>query len=57
MHIEIENTHISAFLQSHGGPGLQHIGLATHDITSCVGSMIRKQVHFRTPPRAYYRNV
>lgn len=53
---EKENTHISAFLQGHGGPGLQHIGLATHDITSCVGTMIRKQVHFRTPPRSYYRN-
>ncbi|KZS21790.1 4-hydroxyphenylpyruvate dioxygenase-like protein [Daphnia magna] len=52
----IENTHIGAFLSGHGGPGLQHIGLSTADITSCVDDMIRKQVSFRTPPAAYYRN-
>lgn len=52
-----ENSHISAFLKGHGGPGLQHIGLHSEDITGCVDSMIRKQVQFRTPPAAYYRNV
>ncbi|KAI9564826.1 hypothetical protein GHT06_008567 [Daphnia sinensis] len=52
----IENSHIGAFLSGHGGPGLQHIGLSTPDITSCVDDMIRKQVAFRTPPAAYYRN-
>lgn len=57
MHFETENAHISAFLKGHGGPGLQHIGLATDDIYSCVDTMIRKQVQFRTPPKAYYRNV
>ncbi|XP_057371717.1 4-hydroxyphenylpyruvate dioxygenase-like protein [Daphnia carinata] len=53
---ENENAHISAFLEGHGGPGLQHIGLATNDVTSCVDAMIRKQVQFRAPPKAYYQN-
>jgi 4-hydroxyphenylpyruvate dioxygenase-like putative hemolysin len=57
IHGKTENSHIGAFLGGHGGPGLQHIGLSSLDITSCVSAMIRKQVPFRTPPAAYYRNV
>ena len=53
----IENTHISAFLNGHGGPGLQHIGLHTPCITQCVDYMALRNVLFRKSPAAYYKNV
>lgn len=52
-----ENLHISAFLNGHGGPGLQHIGLHTSCITQCVDYMSLRNVLFRKSPTAYYKNV
>lgn len=53
----VDNTHLAAFLDGHGGPGLQHIGLHTPSIARCVEAMARNLVPFRKPPAAYYRNV
>ena len=51
------NTHIQAFLDGHGGPGLQHIGFHTKSINSCVRNLAGKGVPFRKAPSAYYQLV
>ena len=49
-----EDSHVSQFLRDNGGPGVQHIGLATLDITHTVSVLTRSGAEFRKPPPTYY---
>ncbi|XP_065557478.1 4-hydroxyphenylpyruvate dioxygenase-like protein isoform X2 [Artemia franciscana] len=51
------NSHIRTFLDEHGGPGIQHIGLHTKSIVPCVSRLHQNGVQFRKPPEAYYSSV
>jgi 4-hydroxyphenylpyruvate dioxygenase len=45
---------IEEFLQFHGGPGVQHIAMATDDIVATVRAMRHNDVSFLRVPAAYY---
>ncbi len=45
---------IDEFLEFYGGPGVQHIAMATGDIISSVRAMIKNDVSFLKVPPAYY---
>ena len=48
---------VETFLEEHGCPGIQHIGLHTPDITRAVSMLKRQGVHLINPPDAYYTQV
>ena len=43
------------FLNNHGGPGLQHIGLTTPNAVQTVQIMSDQGAQFRRPPPTYYQ--
>jgi 4-hydroxyphenylpyruvate dioxygenase len=45
---------IDEYLQFYGGPGVQHIAMATGNILETVRAMRHNDVSFLTVPRAYY---
>jgi len=45
---------IDEYLEFYGGPGVQHIALATNDIVRTVGAMKAAGVEFLDTPDAYY---
>jgi 4-hydroxyphenylpyruvate dioxygenase len=45
---------IAEYLEFYGGPGVQHIGLATNDIVTSVRAMREMGVEFLSTPNAYY---
>jgi len=45
---------IDEFLQFHGGPGVQHVALATGDIVGSVRAMREMGVEFLATPDSYY---
>jgi 4-hydroxyphenylpyruvate dioxygenase len=45
---------IEEFLQFYGGPGVQHIAMATDDMIGTVRAMRNNDVSFLKVPRAYY---
>ena len=49
-----EESHVNQFLKDNGGPGVQHIGLATPDITHTVSVLTNNGAEFRKPPPTYY---
>ncbi|XP_064097783.1 4-hydroxyphenylpyruvate dioxygenase-like isoform X1 [Macrobrachium nipponense] len=51
---EVSNSHVDKFLKSHGGPGVQHIGLHTPTMVTTVDFMARNGVVFRKAPPTYY---
>ena len=49
------NCHVQQFIDAHGGPGIQHIGLtAVKNISEVVRVMTQCGADFRKPPPAYY---
>ncbi|XP_060951234.1 4-hydroxyphenylpyruvate dioxygenase-like protein [Limanda limanda] len=48
---------VDTFLEQHGAPGIQHIGLYTKDIVSTARAMAGAGVQFFSPPPAYYTEV
>ena len=48
---------VQTFLTEHGGPGIQHIGLHTSNITEAVAALKDNGVKFIDPPAAYYSEV
>jgi 4-hydroxyphenylpyruvate dioxygenase len=48
---------IDEFLQFHGGPGVQHIALATGDIVASVRAMRELGVEFLETPDSYYETL
>lgn len=51
------DSHVQKFLDEHGGPGLQHIGLTSSSIASTVAAMKQNGAEFRSPPPTYYKMV
>uniref|UniRef100_G3NDJ6 4-hydroxyphenylpyruvate dioxygenase n=1 Tax=Gasterosteus aculeatus TaxID=69293 RepID=G3NDJ6_GASAC len=45
---------VDTFLEQHGAPGIQHIGLYTENIVSTTHAMADAGVQFFSPPQAYY---
>ncbi len=48
---------IEEYLDFYGGPGVQHIALATKDILATVAQMQAQGVEFLTVPHTYYRDL
>ncbi|XP_070708252.1 4-hydroxyphenylpyruvate dioxygenase-like protein [Pempheris klunzingeri] len=48
---------VDTFLEKHGAPGIQHIGLYTKNIVSAAHVMAEAGVQFVSPPLAYYTQV
>jgi 4-hydroxyphenylpyruvate dioxygenase len=48
---------IEEYLDFYGGPGVQHIALATSDILSTVASMRSRGIEFLTVPHSYYTEL
>jgi 4-hydroxyphenylpyruvate dioxygenase len=49
-----QRSQIEEFLEYYGGPGVQHIALATGDIITSVRAMAQNDVSFLRVPSAYY---
>lgn len=47
-------SHIDEFLDSHGGPGVQHIAFSTKDIVASLDAITKKGVQFLNTPDTYY---
>ena len=52
-----KGSHVQNFLNDHGGPGLQHIGLTTPNAGQTVSIMSQNGAQFRKPPPTYYQLV
>jgi 4-hydroxyphenylpyruvate dioxygenase len=48
---------IEEYLEFYGGPGVQHIALATEDIVGTVGALKERGVRFLNTPETYYEDV
>ncbi|MEU6539696.1 4-hydroxyphenylpyruvate dioxygenase [Streptomyces sp. NPDC047000] len=48
---------IDDFLARHGGAGVQHLALLTHDIVGTVTALQDRGVRFLSTPAAYYRGL
>jgi 4-hydroxyphenylpyruvate dioxygenase len=48
---------IEEYLEYYGGPGVQHIALATGDILACVDVLREQGISFLRVPEAYYTEV
>jgi 4-hydroxyphenylpyruvate dioxygenase len=48
---------IEEYLDYYGGPGAQHIALATTDIVATVGELRRRGVSFLSTPDSYYEEL
>lgn len=54
----IKKSQIEEYLDFNGGPGVQHIAVATNDILSTVSEMRKRGVQFlSTPPDEYYNAI
>lgn len=53
-----KKSQIEEYLDFYGGPGIQHIAIATDDIIKTVSELRARGVEFLSaPPRAYYEDV
>ncbi|HUC12837.1 MAG TPA: 4-hydroxyphenylpyruvate dioxygenase [Acidimicrobiales bacterium] len=50
----LRKSQITEYLESFRGPGVQHIALATRNITKAVSAMVGRSVRFLDMPPAYY---
>jgi 4-hydroxyphenylpyruvate dioxygenase len=49
-----KKSQIDEYLEFYGGPGVQHVALATHDIVGAVRGMRAQGVQFLATPDSYY---
>ncbi|GIH67785.1 4-hydroxyphenylpyruvate dioxygenase [Sphaerimonospora thailandensis] len=52
--VSLDAGHIDEFLKEHGGAGVQHMALTTHDIVTAVDRLGHAGVEFLSTPDAYY---
>ncbi|KAJ3128795.1 hypothetical protein HK098_003561 [Nowakowskiella sp. JEL0407] len=52
-----KKSQIQEFVDYHGGAGVQHIALRTHDIIKAVSSLRARGVEFLSIPKVYYENL
>jgi 4-hydroxyphenylpyruvate dioxygenase len=53
----LKKSQIQEYLEAYGGPGVQHIALATPRIVSSVAAMQQRGVRFLDMPLAYYEDA
>jgi 4-hydroxyphenylpyruvate dioxygenase len=51
-----KKSQIDEYLEFYGGPGAQHVALATNDIVATVDAMLAEGVEFLTTPASYYED-
>jgi 4-hydroxyphenylpyruvate dioxygenase len=49
-----KKSQIDEYLEFYGGPGAQHVALATNDIVATVDAMVAEGVEFLSTPDSYY---
>src|SRR3954462_5340 len=49
-----KKSQIDEYLEFYGGPGAQHVALATNDIIAAVDAMVAQGVEFLSTPDSYY---
>jgi len=52
-----KKSQIEEYLDFYGGPGVQHVAIATNDIIETVGELQRRGVEFLTVPSSYYASL
>lgn len=52
-----KKSQIEEYLDFYGGPGVQHIAIATNDIVHTVGELQARGVEFLTVPSSYYQTL
>jgi 4-hydroxyphenylpyruvate dioxygenase len=52
-----KKSQIEEYLDYYGGPGVQHLAMATDDIVSTVRQMTENGVEFLRAPRTYYEEL
>lgn len=52
-----KKSQIEEYLEFYGGPGVQHIAIATDDIVHTVGELRKRGVGFLHVPESYYKDV
>ncbi len=52
-----KKSQIEEYLEFYGGPGVQHIAMATHDIIETVSRLRNQGVEFLRVPGTYYREL
>ncbi|MCU1494087.1 MAG: 4-hydroxyphenylpyruvate dioxygenase [Acidimicrobiaceae bacterium] len=53
----LRRSQITEYLESFGGPGVQHIALATPSIVTAVAAMVERGVRFLDMPPTYYEDA
>jgi 4-hydroxyphenylpyruvate dioxygenase len=53
----LRRSQIEEYLDYYGGPGVQHLALATDDIVATVGELRRRGVRFLDVPSSYYETA
>ena len=53
----LRKSQIQEYVEFNGGPGVQHIAIATPDIISSVTALRARGVEFLDVPESYYRNL
>jgi 4-hydroxyphenylpyruvate dioxygenase len=51
-----KKSQIDEYLEFYGGPGAQHVALATNDILATVDAMVAEGVEFLSTPDSYYED-
>jgi 4-hydroxyphenylpyruvate dioxygenase len=52
-----KKSQIDEYLEFYGGPGAQHVALATNDIIGTVDAMVAEGIEFLTTPDSYYEDA
>ncbi|WP_109699047.1 4-hydroxyphenylpyruvate dioxygenase [Chitinophaga deserti] len=52
-----KKSQIEEYLEFYGGPGVQHLAIATNDIVHTVGELQARGVEFLTVPSSYYKDL
>jgi 4-hydroxyphenylpyruvate dioxygenase len=52
-----KKSQIDEYLEFYGGPGVQHVALATNDILATVDAMVTEGVEFLATPDSYYEDA
>ncbi|MFD7667726.1 4-hydroxyphenylpyruvate dioxygenase [Streptomyces sp. NPDC059788] len=50
----LPRSHVDAFLEDHGGAGVQHLAFSTDDIVRTVGDIASRGIRFMGTPDSYY---
>jgi 4-hydroxyphenylpyruvate dioxygenase len=51
-----KKSQIDEYLEFYGGPGAQHVALATNDIVATVDAMVAEGIEFLATPASYYED-